>query len=489
MACIAIGLHRCSSRIRIYFGGVHLMKHIHLIGIGGTGLSAIARVLLEEGYTISGSDRTESPLFDAITAAGARTFLDHAGEHVMGADLVIRSSAVPDDNPEVVAANNAGIPVLKRSEFLPELTQDKDILAIAGSHGKTTTTAMLVWVLDQLGIDPSFIAGGVINQLECNAHAGRSRYFAIEADEYDYMFLGLSPKVAVVTNIEHDHPDCFPTSVDYRAAFRSFLERVRPDGLALVCSDDPEARTLIEEMRGSAVNVLTYGTSPGAAYRVDEIAIVDGFPEFRLLHQTGQSGEEDLGRVRLRVPGRHNVLNAAAVLAVMHQLGFSLHQAINILGTFTGAGRRFEVLGEAGGVTVIDDYGHHPTQIAVTLDAARSRYPQSRLWAVWEPHTYSRTQMLEDAFIQALTRADRVIVLKIYAAREVNPGYSSEKIAAALPDEKARYFADFNAAGRFLLENLAPGDVLVTFSAGNATDLSRAVLNGLAMKTDESRNG
>lgn len=465
------------------------MKHIHLIGIGGTGLSAIARVLLEKGYTVSGSDRTESPLFDAITAAGAHTFLDHAGEQVIGADLVIRSSAVPDDNPEVIAANKAGIPVLKRSDFLPELTQDKDTLAVAGSHGKTTTTAMLIWVLDQLGTDPSFIAGGVVSQMGCNAHAGSGRYFAIEADEYDYMFLGLSPKVAVVTNIEYDHPDCFPTPTDYRAAFKSFLERVCADGFALVCSDDPEVRDLIEEMRKSDITILTYGISPGAAYRADEITIVEGFPEFNLLHQSDRSGIEDLGKIRLKVPGKHNVLNAVAVLAVIYELGLSLPQAVDALSIFTGAGRRFEVLGEAAGVTVIDDYGHHPTQIAVTLDAARTRYPQSRLWAVWEPHTYTRTQMLEDAFIQALTRADQVIILRIYAAREINPGYSSETIAAALPDEKARYFADFNAAGRFLLENLKPGDVLVTFSAGNATDLSKAVLSGLMEKVDESRQG
>ncbi len=464
------------------------MKHIHLIGIGGTGLSAIARVLLEKGYTVSGSDRTESSLFNALTAAGVHTFLGHAGDQVIGADLVIRSSAIPDDNPEVLAAHNAGIPVLKRSEFLEELTQGKDTLAVAGSHGKTTTTAMLIWVLDQLGTDPSFISGGMVNQLGCNARAGEGVYFAIEADEYDYMFLGLSPKVAVVTNIEHDHPDCFPTPADYRAAFKSFLTRVRPDGLALICRDDPEARSLMNEMVGSKVNLLSYGTSTDADYRAEEIVFVDGFPQFRLLHQTGRISTEDLGWVRLRIPGRHNVLNATAVLAVIHQLGLSLADSINALSTFTGAGRRFEVMGSEGGVTIIDDYGHHPTQIAATLEAARSRYPQSRLWAVWEPHTYSRTQALEDAFIQSLSKADQVIVLKVYAAREADPGYSAEKIAAALPDEKARYCADFDTASKLLLDKLTSNDVVVTFSAGEATKISQTVLEGLKKKSGKDRD-
>ena len=255
------------------------MTHVHFIGIGGTGLSAIARVLLEKGYTVSGSDRTKSPLFDAITEAGARTFIGHAAPQIEGADLVIRSSAVPDDNPEVIAAKAAGIPVLKRSEFLTEFTHGKETLAVAGSHGKTTTTAMLIWILDQLGTDPSFVAGGVVNQLGTNARAGAGEYFAIEADEYDNMFLGLAPKIAVVTNIEHDHPDCFPTPEDYRAAFKAFLQNVRSDGLALVCWDDEGARSLAEEL-ASKITILGYGVSPEAAYRAADIRFENGLPVF-----------------------------------------------------------------------------------------------------------------------------------------------------------------------------------------------------------------
>lgn len=445
------------------------MKHVHFIGIGGTGLSAIARVLLEKGYQVSGSDREASTLFQAITEAGATTYVGHAAEQVDGADLVIRSSAVPDDNPEMQYALAHEIPVLKRSEFLAELTQGQDVLAVAGTHGKTTTTTMLIWMLTEMGLDPSFIAGGVVNQLGCNAHAGTGNYFVIEADEYDNMFLGLAPKIAIVTNVEHDHPDCFPTPQDYRNAFKAFLSRVRKDGLALVCSDDPGAASLGEEMAASE-KVLTYGSLPEVAYQAADYAVVSGWPTFTLMH-----GDEDLGKVKLSIPGWHNALNATAALGMVHQLGLDLPAAIKALGAFTGAGRRFEVLGEVGGITIIDDYGHHPTEIAATLKAARSRYPEHRIWAIWQPHTYSRTQSLEPEFIQALALADRVGVLKIYAAREKDPGYSAKVIADALPEGKAIYLDDFEVATDYLLHEIIPGDILIVFSAGDATKVSQSV--------------
>lgn len=455
------------------------MKHIHLIGIGGTGLSAIAQVLLERGFTVSGSDREESALFKAVRAAGASTYLGHAPEHIAGADLVIRSSAITDDNPEVVAALKQGIPVLKRRDFLETLTAGKDTLAIAGSHGKTTTTAMLIWILHSLGTDPSFISGGVVNQLGSNAHAGTGPYFVIEADEYDYMFLGLAPKIAIVTNIEHDHPDCFPTEADYQAAFTAFIERVLPDGKVLLCLDDPAARSLKETFTSTEPELLGYGRTGDAAYVAENITIVDGFPHFDLSHRDGQGGLNRLGTVRLSVPGQHNVLNATAALGVIHLLNLSISDAIQTLGEFTGAGRRFEVLGQALGVTVIDDYGHHPSEIAATLEAAHSRYSGQRIWAVWQPHTYSRTQKLADRFIQAIDLADRVTVLKVYAARENNPGYSAEQITRSLPAGKAQYAPDFDLAMNDLLINLVSGDVVVFFSAGDATQLSQAVLHGL----------
>ncbi|MFW5713295.1 MAG: UDP-N-acetylmuramate--L-alanine ligase [Brevefilum sp.] len=465
------------------------MKHVHLIGIGGTGLSAIARVLLERGYAVSGSDREASPLFKAITAAGARTFLGHAAEQIAGADLVIRSSAIPDDNPEVIAAQEMGIPVMKRAEFLEELTADKDTLAIAGSHGKTTTTAMLIWVLEALGEDPSFIVGGVVSQLECNARAGAGLYFAIEADEYDSMFLGLAPKIGVITNLEHDHPDCFPTEEDYLSAFRQFLNRVRPDGLALICHDDPQALQLAAEKGETPFQVMTYGTDPEANYQAAEIDIINGLPSFVIKFKDAACEKKSLVKTQLQIPGKHNVLNATAVLGIIHQLGLPLEKAAQALSEFTGAGRRFEILGEAGGVTVIDDYGHHPTEIGATLEAAQTRYPDRRIWAVWQPHTFSRTRTLESAFIEALNIADRVAVLKIYAAREADPGYSAKKIADELPEEKAVYLDDFTSAKAYLTENLEPGDVAIVFSAGDATEISQDVLARLADPDEDRKEG
>jgi len=459
------------------------MKHVHLIGIGGTGLSAIAKVLLERGYTVSGSDRVASPLFKAVTAAGARTFLGHAAEQIAGADLVIRSSAIPENNPEVLAAKAQDIPVMKRAEFLDELIGEKDTLAVAGTHGKTTTTGMLIWMLDQLGTNPSFIAGGMVNQLDCNARADIGQYFAIEADEYDSMFLGLSPKIAVITNIEHDHPDCFPTEADYRRAFINFLKRVRKDGLALICVDDPRAKMLMEEMKNAGIRLLGYGTNTSANYQARNISLLGGTPQFTFHYIDEEGNDHSLGEVQLHLPGQHNVLNGTAALAAIHQLGLPVEKAVTALSKFTGTGRRFEILGEVEGITVIDDYGHHPTEIAATLAGTRTRFPEGRIWAVWQPHTYSRTKTLEEDYLQAFDIADKVLVLKIYAAREIDPGYSAEKIAKALPEEKALYIEDFESVEHFMLKNLVTGDVVIFFSAGDATEISKAVFEGLEQKS------
>ncbi len=455
------------------------MKHVHFIGIGGTGLSAIAQVLLEKGYRVSGSDREVSSLFKAITAAGAHTYQGHTPEHIAGADLVIRSSAVPDDNPEVVAARARGIPVLKRQDFLQELTAGKQTLAVAGTHGKTTTTSMLTYVLSELGLDPSYISGSVISQLGGNAHAGSGPHFVIEADEYDHMFLGLAPEMAVITNIEHDHTDCFPTQADYADAFLAFAQCVHSGGKIIYCHDDPGARELFAQLPDQHAQLLTYGTGTGVHYQADQVTFIDGYPHFELLFRVESGQKTHLGLVKLHVPGRHNVLNATGALAVVHQLGLPLPEAIQAIGAFTGAGRRFEVLGQAGGVTVINDYGHHPTEIVATLEAARSRYPGRRIWAVWQPHTFSRTQSLAGRFVEALSLADKVIVLKIYAAREADHGYSADQIASALPVDKAAYQASFDLAAEALLEGTASDDIVIIFSAGDAIQLSQMIMNGL----------
>jgi UDP-N-acetylmuramate--alanine ligase len=345
---------------------------------------------------------------------------------------------------------------------------------------------MLIWILHCLDQDPSFILGGVLNQLGCNAHAGAGSYFVIEADEYDHMFLGLAPTIAIITNIEHDHPDCFPTPDEYRSAFKAFLERVLPNGKSLLCLDDPETRALFTQQNSQQMQLLGYGTSTDANYIADNIALSEGFYRFDLTYQNGNGWGKHLGVVRLNVPGRHNILNATAALGAIHQLDLSLPGAIQAIGKFTGTGRRFEILGEADGVTIIDDYGHHPSEIAATLEAAQSRYPGQRVWAVWQPHTYTRTQNLAQGFAKALALADKVLVLKIYAARESDPGYSAEVIARALPPGKASYAPNFDLAAEHLINNLASGDIAIVFSAGDATQLSQAVVSKLRQRENRS---
>jgi UDP-N-acetylmuramate--alanine ligase len=455
------------------------MKHVHFIGIGGAGLSAIALILLQKGFSVSGSDRESTPLFESVTAAGAKTFLGHASAHVESAELVIRSSAIPDDNPEVIAARAKGIPVIKRQDFLGELTADKDTLAVAGTHGKTTTTAMLIWVLHQMGLDPSFISGGVVNQLGSNAHTGTGGYFVIEADEYDNMFLGLSPKIAIITNIEHEHADFFPTETEYQNAFKAFTQCVRSDGKLILCSDDPGIKLLLSELPDLADKSFTYGTGDEAHYKAQAITTIDGFPRFDLRFQNQAGKDINLGAFNLQVPGRHNVLNATAALALLHQLGLSIESARQAIHAFTGAGRRFEVAGQVNKITIINDYGHHPSEITATLEAARSRYPGHRIWAVWQPHTYSRTKAMASRFVTALDLADKIVILKIYAARETDPGQTAEEFSDKFTENKALYAPTFEFAVENLTNNLLPDDVVIIFSAGDAVQLSEVLLNTL----------
>lgn len=451
-----------------------MMKHIHLIGIGGTGLSAIARVLLESGYMVSGSDRSESSLVEELRQVGVKVFIGHAEENIIGADLVVRSSAITEDNPEVVAARNAGIPVLKRSDFLGALTAEKRVIAIAGTHGKTTTTAMTAWVLTRLGLDPSYIIGGVSKNLGNNAHAGKGQFFVIEADEYDFMFLGLQPEQIIVTSMEHDHPDCFPTPEDYRNAFSLFVQRVKSKGLVLLCHDDVGASSLKDAVPLTC-RMFTYGTVGGANYCAIELTPNDkggfGF--------TACFENAPLAQVSLQVPGQHNVRNALAVIAVAHQLGLSVFETAQALEEYCGSGRRFELLGEVNRIAIIDDYAHHPTEIQATLAAARNRYPGRRIWAVWQPHTYSRTRALLEQFSHSFGDADQVIVTEIYAAREPQEEFSAAQVVKQMKHPATRFVPGLVETAEVLLGELRPGDVLLVLSAGDADQISAHVLASL----------
>lgn len=464
---------------------IEYMTHVHFIGIGGTGLSAIALVLLERGYKVSGSDRQAAPVLSRLQQAGASVMFTHQAGNILGADIVVRSSAVGDDNVEVQAARQAGISVYKRSEYLGQLLANQRTIAVAGSHGKTTTTAMIAWMMVELDMDPSYIIGSTSVDLGRNAHAGRGEYFVIEADEYDGMFLGLSPSIALVTNIEHDHPDCYPTPVDFYLAFQNFARKIVQDGILLACGDDIEALNLAEDYTKSGGNSLLYGLDHQALdFRAEDVHLNNsGGYDFKMV---GHDGVE-LARVGLQVPGIHNVRNALATLSVAQLLELPLQKAANALNAFRGTSRRFEVRGETRGVVIIDDYAHHPSEIQATLSAARARFGRRRIWAIWQPHTFSRTRMLQAEFIRSFEYADRVIVTEVFAAREPQPedGFSAKDLVQFIQQDQKMTgkFIDFAAslddAKEMLSKELAEGDVVLVLSAGDANQISDALLADL----------
>ena len=461
------------------------MTHVHFIGIGGSGLSAIARLLLESGYTVSGSDRALTPFADEVRKAGATVYVGHHPRNLEGADWVVRSSAITEDNPEVQGAQRANIPVYKRADFLGQLMADKTGIAIAGTHGKTTTTAMTAWVLSSLGRDPSFIVGGVSNNLGVNAHAGKSKLFVIEADEYDNMFLGLKPSIAVVTSIEHDHPDFFPTLEAMYMSFEKFVDLLPADGTLIVCSEDAGAAALIPHVRNSGKNIVSYSVQGDRTINTPLwVQARDLQPNqrggFDFVATTNLASKTSAPiKVSLQIPGEYNVRNALAVLAIVSVLGLSRKKAAKALSEFTGTGRRFQLRGEVNGISIFDDYAHHPTAIKATLAAARTRYPDRRLWAVWQPHTYSRTQTLFLDFARAFKDADQVIVTEVYAAREPKQDFTSAEIVGAMPHLSARYIKTLPEVTDYLLERLEPGDVVLVLSAGDADQISTDVVKGL----------
>ncbi len=460
------------------------MDHIHFIGIGGTGLSAIAKVLLEQGVRVSGSDLLDSPLFEAVKEAGGTVMLGHRPENIRGADVVVRSSAIPDTNPEVLAAREAGIPVLKRSEFLGRLTAGKQVLAVAGSHGKTTTTSMLTWILSSLGQDPSFIVGGVVANLGTNARAGSGDLFVIEADEYDYMFLGLHPQLAVITNIEHDHPDIFPSPESFESAFRQFLGNLQPAGTLIACAESPAVIRVSQELREDQT-LITYGLGTGPSDIRGENLQVNplGGMDFDVLLQVGGQTEKIPGS--LQVPGRHNVLNALGAFGAAISLGLERGAVIKALQEFQGSERRFDIRGEWAGVMLVDDYGHHPTEIAATLAAARAAYPGRCIKAVWQPHTYSRTSTLFKDFAGAFKDADQVIVLSVYEAREKKPeSFSIEDLVRRIDHKNILYLPDIDRAGAYLEEELQEGDLLLIFSAGDAIEINDRLERNLSARSN-----
>jgi UDP-N-acetylmuramate--alanine ligase len=449
-------------------------KKLHFIGIGGAGMSGLARIALTHGAQVSGSDEKDSSVLAALAALGATVFSAHNAEHVQGADLVIYSNAISHSNSERVAAEKLNIPIYTRAQALALLMSESISIAVAGTHGKTTTSSMLTVALQACGVDPSFAIGGTINASGSNAHRGTGEYFVAEADESDGSFIEYKPFGAIVTNVEHDHVDYFATPADVTAAFEDFAQTISPDGFLVYCADDAGSLAL-----GRLVNSylsISYGENVDSDLHIDQVELGAKGSRARALWK-GKS----IGHLELNVPGRHNIDNAAAALAVGLHLGLPTAGLLAGLASFAGTGRRFELKGTVHGIRVIDDYGHHPTEIRVTLDAARRYAGDGRLLVIFQPHRYSRTQAFMSEFASALSLADDVTLLEVYAASEKPiPGVSSEVISQSMTNGK--YVPNFVDATDSMIEMAKPGDVIMTLGAGDVSSLGPIIVDGLTKR-------
>jgi UDP-N-acetylmuramate--alanine ligase len=443
-------------------------RTVHLVGVGGAGMSGLARLLLAAGHRVTGSDRGESATLEALRALGAEVWAGHDGARLGRPDLVAASTAIRATNPELVAARLLDIPVLGRAQLLALLMAGRTGIAVAGTHGKTTTTAMVVAILQAAGLDPSFAVGGDLKAGGHNAAAGTGPHFVAEADESDGSFLELAPTVAVVTNVEADHLDHWGDLEAVKGAFRAFVGRLPADGTAVLGADDPGALALAAAAPGP---VVTYGLAGQAKVRGDDLALDAWSSRF-----TVTAGGRRLGQVGLAVPGRHNVQNALGAVAAALAVGAPFEAAVAGLATFTGAARRFHLRAEVAGVTVVDDYAHNPPKVAAALAAARLG-PWKRVVAVFQPHLYSRTRLFADDFGRALATADLVVVTDVYAAREdPEPGVDGALVAAAArrarPDLDCRYEPDRAALAATVAALAQPGDLVLTLGAGDITTLA-----------------
>jgi UDP-N-acetylmuramate--alanine ligase len=452
------------------------IQHIHFVGIGGIGMSGIAELLLNLGYKVSGSDLKPGATTQRLFALGGRIFAGHAAENVHDANVVVVSSAVRPDNVEVIEAKKLQIPVIPRAEMLAELMRLKYSVAIAGSHGKTTTTSMVATVLVRGGYDPTVVIGGRLNAFGSNAKLGKGEFLVAEADESDGSFLKLSPTLAVVTNIDREHLDHYAGLAEIQNAFTVFVNKVPFYGAAVLCLDDPGVQAILPRVER---RIVSYGTSNQADLAASRIE----YQNFGCSYQIRWHGEL-LGALSLQVPGQPGVLNSLAAVAIGLELDIPAEKIIAALSLFQNADRRFQIKGESRGVLVIDDYGHHPTEIMATLSAARGSTDR-RIVAVFQPHRYSRTRALEEEFARAFYHADVVVVLPIYAAGE-DPieGVRAEKLVALIKKHGHRdvtFAPDFPAAVQTLRERLKAGDLLITLGAGDVWKIGEEILgNGIA---------
>ena len=455
---------------------------VHFVGIGGAGLSAIARIMLAAGVPVSGSDAADSATLDALRQQGARIHLGHAADHLGDAQTVVVSTAVRETNPEVLAARERGLRLWPRSAGLASVMVGHRVLAVAGTHGKTTTTSLLAMALIEAGADPSYTIGGDLAQLGTNAHSGRGELFVAEADESDGAFLVYRPFAAIVTNVEADHLDHFGTEEAYRAAFEEFVGTIDADGLLVVCADDAGAAGLVEVAATRGLAAVTVGEAADADVRADGLTLLGTGSTCRVVDR----GIE-LGELRLRIPGRHYALDALAALALGLRLGFPFPALAAGLGAFTGTRRRMEAKGEVGGIRVYDSYAHHPQEIAGDLAAARAVAGQGRVVVAFQPHLVSRTRAFGVAMGEALGAADEVVVLDVYLAREdPDPSVTGALVAAAVPLSPGRvaFVADFEAVPEAVVGRARPGDLVLTLGAGSVTRLAPRILALLEERVD-----
>ena len=449
-------------------------KRVHFIGIGGAGMSGLARISLSHGITVSGSDAKDSSVVKALQALGATIATTHAASNVDGADLVVYSTAISPSNAELMRAQELGLSTLIRAAALSILMSESKSIAVAGTHGKTTTSSMMAVALQACGADPSFAIGGTITASGSNAHRGTGEIFVAEADESDGSFIEYHPYAAIVTNVEHDHVDFFATPEDVAQAFIDFAATINKDGFLTYCADDQGAKALASSVKTCAL--ISYGIDESCDLRLDSIELEAMGSRARAIWRG-----KVVGFIELQVPGHHNLLNAAAVLATGFNLGFPAPELLTGLSVFRGTGRRFELKGTVHGVRVIDDYGHHPTEIDVTLKAARRFAGDGRLIVIFQPHRYSRTKAFSAQFAKALDMADRAIVLEVYAASEKPiAGVTSRLITDAM--SHGEYIPNFIEVTDSVIDSAQPQDVIITLGAGDVSSLAPIIVDGLSRR-------
>ncbi|MEX0800380.1 MAG: UDP-N-acetylmuramate--L-alanine ligase [Dehalococcoidia bacterium] len=455
-------------------------QRVHLVGVGGIHMSGIAKVLRARGHAVSGSDLHLSPLTDKLQGLGVAVSRGHDAASVGDAQLVVYTSAAQEDNPELAEARRRGLPTIKRAEMVARLMEGKRSIAVAGSHGKTTTSSLIAFMLQQAGRSPTFMVGGEMIDLDTNAMPGEGEEFVVEADEFDAAFLNYHPDIALVTNIEPDHLDRYGTFENIKDTFRQFLAQVKPGGYIVACLDDPAVQAILAEGVGDGVSfpvhVVSYGLDSPAEWRAENISSkgVDGYTF------VVKCAERVHGTFGTRLPGIHNVSNALGAIAVGSILDLPVETVRRSVAGFRGVRRRFQLLGEVNGITVVDDYAHHPTEVRATLAAARTRFPGRRIVALFQPHTYTRTQYLLDGFRTCFADCDVLLIAETYAAREdPSAGMSAEQLTAEIESPAATYAGDLDDAAEAVAELLRPDDVFFTIGAGDIERVGPLVLEAL----------